>query len=176
MNRRCRVASLMTLGGYRTKGLGTRSAAGEGKQGDVARALDGYAEPALMARADASHAARKNLAALLDELRKNVGALVVDHVHLLDTELADLLFAEVLTLAARTAAGTSRTAGTTFATRATVATAGTAFAARGAATGVGLCWFLFVCHNVCLSLWGRAGVRPYMKLSKIKDELKPVVA
>ena len=116
---------------------GTASgAAGKRQQSDVAGALDGHAEPALMTRADSGHAARQNLAALLHELGKNVGALVVDQIDLFDTELADFLFAEKLALAARPssgtatwAAGTTRTAftasatstGTTFATAATAA-------------------------------------------------------
>ena len=91
-------------------------AAGKRQQGDVAGALDGHAETALMPSANAGHAARENLAALLHELRQNVRALVVDEVHLLDTKLADFLFAEILALAAGTppgAARTSRSAGTT---------------------------------------------------------------
>ena len=80
-----------------------------------------------MTGADAGHAARKNLAALLHELRQDVGALVVDEVHLLDTELADFLFAEILALAAARAAGTTAgtTAGTAFTTWAAVSAAGT---------------------------------------------------
>jgi hypothetical protein len=61
----------------------------------------------------------------LHELRKDVGTLVVDEVHLLDTELADLLFAEILALAAARTAGTTRTARAAFATRTTVSAAGT---------------------------------------------------
>jgi hypothetical protein len=128
-----------------TRGLCTRGAAGEGQQSDVARALDGHAEPALMAGADARHAAGQNLAALLNELRKNVGALVVDHVHLFDTELADFLFAEVLTLAAGASARAPGTSGTTFAARTAVTTratfttrtTGTTFATRSAGAAAG---------------------------------------
>jgi hypothetical protein len=133
-----------------TRGLRACGTACERQQGDVARALDGDAEPALMARADAGHAARKNFAALLNELRKNVGALVVDEVHLLDTELADFLFAEILALAARTAARSTGTsaAWAAFTTRTTVPAARpvttTAFAA-GRST-VRLCLFRIVCH------------------------------
>jgi len=65
-----------------------------------------------MARADTGHAPWQNLAAFLDELRKNVGALVVDEVHLLDTELADFLLPEILTLAASRTSRSSRSAGT----------------------------------------------------------------
>src|ERR1700688_5027154 len=71
--------------------LRARSAACKRQQSDVARALDGHAEPALVARANSGHAPRQNLAALLDKLRKNVRALVVDEVHLLDAKLADFL-------------------------------------------------------------------------------------
>jgi hypothetical protein len=106
-----------------------------------------------VARADAGHAARENFAALLHELREDVGALVVDEVHLLDAELADFLFAEILALAAGASTGT---AGSTFATRAAMTaawavsaavTAG-AFAARCAAGGLRLL-LLLICHN-CL--------------------------
>src|ERR1700756_5162079 len=92
--------------------------------------------------ADAGHAARENLAALLHELRKNVGALVVDEVHFLDAELADFLFAEILALAAAraawAAAGTSGAAFAASTARATFA-AGTGvrvstFTARGPST------------------------------------------
>src|SRR6516225_5957914 len=55
------------------------------------------------------------------------GALVVDEIHLLDTELADFLLAEILALAA---ARTSRSAGTAFST----ASSGTAFSS--ASTGM----------------------------------------
>ena len=79
-----------------------------------------------MASANARHAARQNLAALLHELRQDVGALVVDEVHLLDTELANFLLAEILALAAARTAGTTRTAArTAFATWTAVSAAGT---------------------------------------------------
>jgi len=134
----------------------TCGASGEGHQRDVAGALDGYAEPTLVARADSGHAARENLAALLHELRKDVGALVVDEVHLLDAKLADFLLAEVLALAARTSAGTAWSTGAALATRAAVTAAWAvstavttgAFTARCASGGLRLLsWF--VCHN-CL--------------------------
>jgi hypothetical protein len=128
----------------------------KGHQRDVAGALDGYPEPTLVARADAGHAARENLAALLHELREDVGALVVDEVHLLDAKLADFFLAEILALAARASAGTARSTGAAFATRAAVTAARAvsatvttgAFATRCAAGGLRLLsWF--VCHN-CL--------------------------
>jgi hypothetical protein len=121
-----------------TRSLRTRGASGERKQRDVARALDGFAEPALVTRTDAGHAARQDLAAFLHELRKNVGALVVDEVHLLDTKLADFLFAEILALAAARTAGT--TAWTAFTTRA-VSTARAAVSAAGTmTTGTRTAW------------------------------------
>ena len=86
-----------------------------------------------MTSADASHAARQNFAALLHKLGKNVGTLVIDHVHFFRAELANFLFAEILTLAAAraawSAAGTSGTAA--FATTAATAT-GSAFTTRAA--------------------------------------------
>src|SRR4029077_10168241 len=94
-----------------------------------------------MARADAGHAARQDLAAFLDELRQDVGALVVDEIHLLDAKLANFLFAEILALAARTSAGTAWAAATgtiatrtTFTARTTMTTARTVAAAAGAMT------------------------------------------
>jgi hypothetical protein len=107
-------------------------AAGERQQCDIAGALDGDTEPALVTRADTCHTARKNLAAFLHELRKNVGTLVVDEIHLFDTELADFLFAKKLTLAATRAAGSAaRTTGTAFTASAATAT-GTTFATSAA--------------------------------------------
>jgi hypothetical protein len=82
-----------------------------------------------MAGADAGHAARQNLAAFLDELRQDIGTLVVDEVHLLDAELADFLLAEILALAAGTTTRAARSTGTAFATTATGATFATTTAA-----------------------------------------------
>ncbi len=109
-----------------------------------------------MARADASHAAREDFAALLHELREDVGAFVVDEVHLLDAELADFFLAEVLALAAGSSAGTARSTGAAFSTRTAVTTAGAvtaavttgAFTARCAGGGLRLL-LLLICHN-CL--------------------------
>src|SRR5258707_3016886 len=98
--------------------LCARRAAGKRQQRDVARPLDGHAQPALMPRANARHAPWQNLPALLHELRQDVRALVVDEVHLLDAELAHLLLTEILALASGPASGTS--AGTA-STRAAVA-------------------------------------------------------
>src|SRR5579859_5718766 len=116
------------------------------QQGDVARALDGHAEPALVARANSGHAARQNLAAFLDELREDVRALIVDEVHLLDAELADFLLTEILPLAARASAGTARTTATRSAFAARTAMAAATFAARGST--VRLCLFRFLCHTI----------------------------
>jgi hypothetical protein len=109
-----------------------------------------------MARADAGHAARENLAALLHELREDVGAFVVDEIHFLDAELADFFLAEVLALAAGPSAGTARSTGAAFATRSPMTAAGAvtaavttgAFTARCASGGLRLL-LLFICHN-CL--------------------------
>jgi hypothetical protein len=110
-------------------------AAGERQQRDVAGALDSFAEPALMARADAGHPAGQNLAALLHELREDVGALVVDEVHLLDAELAHFLFAEVLALAAARAAwAAAGTSWATFTAWSAVTATGAAMAAAGTVT------------------------------------------
>ena len=82
-----------------------------------------------MAGADAGHAARKNLAAFLHELGKNVGALVVDQIDLFDTKLADFFLTEKLALAAARAAGTA-----SWATRSTAFTAWSAAGATFAAS------------------------------------------
>jgi hypothetical protein len=133
--------------------LRASGAACKRQQGDVARALDGYAEPALVTRANSGHAPRQNLAAFLDELREDVRALIVDEVHLLDAKFADFLLAEVLALPARTAAGTARTTATraAFAARTTMPAAGTAMAATAFAarrSTVRLCLFRFLCHTI----------------------------
>jgi hypothetical protein len=83
-------------------------------------------------------------------LRKNVCALVVDEVHLLDAELADFLFTEILALAARTSARAAwPPAWSTFAARATMPAARTVATTAFAAwrSTVRLCLFLFLCHN-----------------------------
>src|SRR5579859_6435055 len=144
--RRCGWRCLSSLRNNLARRLGARGAARKRQQSDVARALDGHAEPALVARANSGHAARQNLAAFLDELREDVRALIVDEVHLLDAELADFLLAEILPLAARASAWTARTtaARSAFAARTTMAAA--TFAARGST--VRLCLFRFFCHTI----------------------------
>src|SRR5437667_12014088 len=85
-------------------------AARKWQQGDVACPLDGHAQPALMTRANARHPPRQNLATLLHELRQDVRSFVVDEVHLLDAEFANLLLAEILALASGPATGAARSA------------------------------------------------------------------
>ena len=118
----------------RTRSGAARCAARKRQQSDVASALDRDAEPALVTRADTRHAARKNFAAFLHELGKNVSAFVVDEIHLLDTKLANFLLAKKLALAAaRSAGAASWPARAAFAASAATAT-GTTFTAATAAT------------------------------------------
>jgi hypothetical protein len=78
---------------------------GEGQQGYILGALDGYGEPALMTRAGARHAARQNSAAILNKGREHFGFFVIDQVNLLDAEAANFLFADEITLAALGSSG-----------------------------------------------------------------------
>jgi hypothetical protein len=164
----------------------SRGAAGKRQQRDVAGTLDGYAEPTLMASAYAGHAARENLAALLHELRKNVGSLVVDKIHLFDTELTDFLFAKKLAFAAARSSRTTRTTTgaaftTSAATRAALATwaaAVAAFVARCLLRCRGLrsrglrfrrrwrCLILFVCHDFL----------PFSMPGLVKQTLEPFLS
>src|SRR5260221_4715822 len=82
---------------------------GEGQQRDVARAFDRFAEPPLVARACTRHTARQNLASLLYERLEHLDLLVVDEVHALNAEPANLLLAEILALAATARAARSAT-------------------------------------------------------------------
>src|SRR5437667_2416009 len=107
MRRGRRMPAMRSPGGHRARGLSIRGAARKGQQRNIARALDGHAQPPLVPRADARHAAGQDLAPLLHELRQNVRALIVDEVHLLDTELANFLLAKILPLSARASAGPS---------------------------------------------------------------------
>src|SRR5271157_1885250 len=118
-------------------------APGKRQQGDIAGALDGHAQPALVTRARAGHAPRENLAALLHERSERLRAFVVDEVGLLDAELAHFLLAEKLALAF------ARAAPRTFAARAAaallrpwLARCGPLFLLHGS---------LFVCHLCSLS-------------------------
>src|SRR5260370_2655720 len=136
--------------------LRSRSTSRERQQRNVARPLDGHAQPALMPRANARHPPRQNLPALLHELRQDVRALVVDEVHLLDAELAHLFLAKILALASWPASGAARTPATrsAFASRTTVPaartavttmTAGAAFTPRSSSGR--WCLFLFLCET-----------------------------
>jgi hypothetical protein len=135
--------------------LRARGAARKWQQGDVARPLNRHAQPALVTRAHTGHAPGQNLPTLLHELRQNVRALVIDEVHLLDAELANFLFAEILALAARPASWTARPAATrpAFAARTTMPAAGSVAAmATGAAftprrSAGRWCLLLFLCHT-----------------------------
>jgi len=135
--------------------LRARRAACKRQQRDVARPLDGHAQPALMTRAHSRHPAGQNLPALLHELRQDVRSLVVDEVHLLDAELAHFLLPEILALAPGPASGTARTtaAWAAFAPRTAVSSAGSvATMATGAAftprnSAGRWCLFLFLCHT-----------------------------
>src|SRR5208283_1504684 len=117
------------LSHHRTRRLRARRAPGKRQQRDIARALDGFAQPPLVARAHPGHAPGQNLPALLHELRKNVRALVVDEVHLLDAELADFLLAEILAFAAAWTSGSSAWPARTFCFNDTASTTRTTLAA-----------------------------------------------
>ena len=154
--------------------LRARSTACKRHQGDVSRTLDSYAQPTLVPSAHASHPARKNLAALLHELRQDVRALVVDEVHLLDAKLADFLFPEVLAFPAGTPSRAPRTAWSTwpaasrtpFTPPARVTAAVPAFAPRSSAWR--WCLFLFLCHTFHPFSFrpGPAGVHSLVNLLK----------
>lgn len=132
---------------YGARSLHSRGAARKRHQRDVPGALNGHAEPPLMPRANSRHAARQNFAAFLHELRQDVGALVVDEIHLLYAKLADLLLAKILPFAATRTAGTP-TGACSLTARTSVA-AWTAFSTPGARRCGSLRWFLFLCH-ACL--------------------------
>src|SRR6202158_3023638 len=138
-------------GDHLTRLLCARGAASKGQQGDIACALNGHAQPALMSGTNAGHAPGENLPALLHELREYVGALVVHHIHLLNAELANFLLAEELTLAPARSARSSRTAA--WPALAAWSTMSAAFTARCSVTAARRCRLsLFVCHSIHLSL------------------------
>ena len=68
----------------------------ERQQRDVARALDGHRQSALVWRARAGQPARQDLPALGDELAHQLDVLVVDDVDFFLTKLANLPAAKVL--------------------------------------------------------------------------------
>jgi len=76
---------------------------------DVACALDRFAEPPLVARARARHAARQNFASILHEWLKHLDLLVVDKVHALDTRTGNLSSCGSTALAARARAARAAT-------------------------------------------------------------------
>jgi hypothetical protein len=73
---------------------------GERQQRDVLRALNGHRQPALMSSAGSGHAARKDLASLLNKRRQDLGLLVIDEVRLIDAKATNLLFANEAALSA----------------------------------------------------------------------------
>src|ERR1700674_770593 len=95
---------------HHARRLRARCAACKRHEGDVPRTLNRHAQPTLVPRAYAGHPAGQNFSALLHELRQDVRALVVDEIHLLHAELANLLLAEILPLAAWPPARTTRSA------------------------------------------------------------------
>src|SRR6266436_8339794 len=138
---------------HHARRLRARCAACKRHEGDVPRALNRYAQPALVPRADAGHPARQNFSALLHELRQDVRALVVDEVHLLDAELANLFLAEILALPARPSARTTRSARASaarpaFAPRSAMSAAVAAVATfTPRSSSRRRCLFLFLCHT-----------------------------
>src|SRR5216683_3691221 len=110
---------------HHARRLRARCAACKRHEGDVPRTFNRYAQPTLVSRAHAGHPARQNFSALLHELRQDVRALVVDEIHLLHAELANLFLAEILPLPAWPSARTARasTARTSFASRSAMSAA-----------------------------------------------------
>jgi hypothetical protein len=111
----------------------------EGQQRDVARPLDCFSQPPLVARARAGHAARQNFPSLLNERLEHLDLFVVNEVHALDAETANLLLAEKLALAAaaRASGSTTRPTGTAaFTGPASPSTAAISFTALAASTRV----------------------------------------
>ena len=154
---------------HHARRLRARCTARKRHEGDVPRPLDRYAQPALVPRAHAGHPARQNFSALLHELRQDVGALVVDEVHLLHAKFANLFLAEILALPARPSSRTSRSAWASaarpaFTPRPTMSAAVAAVTARATFTPRSSsrrrCLFLFLCHTFhpFTSCPARAGV------------------
>src|SRR6266849_643590 len=138
---------------HHARRLRARCAACKRHEGDVPRTFNRYAQPTLVSRAHAGHPARQNFSALLHELRQDVRALVVDEIHLLHAELANLFLTEILPLAARPSARTTRSAWASaarpaFAPRSAMSAAVPAvatFTPRSASRR--WCLFLFLCHT-----------------------------
>lgn len=169
MRRGWRMRAMWRPLSHRTRGLSVRRAARKGQQRDIARALDGHTQPTLVPRADARHAARQDLAPLLHELRQNVRALIVDEVHLLDTELADFLFSKILPLSARASAGPSWAATRSAPARAAFAPpAGSAFAPRRSTWRRRRCLLLILCHACHPFLFAPTKARTIPTVSPIR--------
>src|SRR6266481_871466 len=135
---------------HHARRLRARCAARKRHEGDVPRPLDRYAQPALVPGAHAGHPARQNFPALLHELRQDVRALVVDEIHLLHAELANLLLAEILPLPARPSAWTARASAArpAFAPRSAMSAAVPAVATfTPRSSSRRRCLFLFFCHT-----------------------------
>src|ERR1019366_7225187 len=77
------------------------------QQRDISRALDGFAQPALVTRAGAGHAARKNFAAILHEGVQHVRLFVINVINLIYAETAHFPLAEKLALPALARAGSA---------------------------------------------------------------------
>src|SRR5216684_4412614 len=148
---RCDRCGLPGRRGYHhARRLRARRAPRKWHEGNVPRALDCHAQPALVPRAHAGHPTRQNFSALLHELRQDVRALVVDEIHLLHAELANLFLAEILPLPAWPSARTARasTARTAFASRSAMSAAVAAVATfTPRSSSRRRCLFLFLCHT-----------------------------
>src|SRR5260221_12620393 len=73
------VRASCACGCYRAGGVGAGGAAGEGRQREVAGALDGYAATTLEARANSGHAVRVKLAAIRNDLGHEGDAIIVEY-------------------------------------------------------------------------------------------------
>src|SRR6266403_1537689 len=143
---RCGMSSGCTRYNHARR-LRARCAARKRHEGDVPRPLNRHAQPALVPRAHAGHPARQNFPALLHELRQDVRTLVVDEIHLLHAELANLLLAEILPLPARPSAWASA-ARPAFAPRSAMSAAVPAVATfTPRSSSRRWCLFLLFCHT-----------------------------
>src|SRR6266850_849592 len=135
---------------HHARRLRARCAPRKGHECNVPRPLDCHAQPTLVPRTYAGHPPRQNLPALLHELRQDVRALIVDEVHLLDAELANLFFSEILPFPARPSAGTagSTAARPAFASRSAMPAAVAAVATfTPRSSSRRWCLFLLFCHT-----------------------------
>jgi len=86
----------------------------EGHERDIAGALDGFCQPALVSRTGAGDTPGHDLAALLNEGHELLGLLVVDVVDAIDAEAADFLFAVEAATAALAAFAASASSAAAF--------------------------------------------------------------